>query len=79
MNNLINNIDIKESMRYRQSITRKRVLQAKLLFRVSHFNPARIALTSFFYCEVVLFTSKKHLKSELKEYNFPWNIVSMSI
>ena len=35
-------------MRYRQPTKRKRVLQAKPRFRVSHFNPTGIALTSFF-------------------------------
>ena len=44
---LINTIDTKESMRYKQPTKQTSVLQAKQLFRVSHFNPAGIALTSF--------------------------------
>ena len=35
-------------MRYKQPTKPKSVLLAKQLFRVSHFNPAGIALTSFF-------------------------------
>ena len=43
-----NNIDTKESMSYRQPKKQTLVLQAKRLFRVSHFDPAGIALATFY-------------------------------
>ena len=72
-------MDTKESMKYKRPSKQTSVLQAKQLFRVSHFNPAGIALTSFFLSKVLSrlyrhFEAKNNRKKELfqKVYGCSW-------